>query len=175
MDLCWPLPAFLEHVPAQLASIEEAMSVVLDLVDRNVEEGGGPFAALIVDGQGRVLGAGCNRVLPAACSVLHAEMVAIMSAQARLNSHDLRPWGAHLLSSCEPCAMCLGALPWAGIVDLSYAASAAAAESIGFDEGAKPQPWQRGLQERGIAVHPPLQTARACAQLQAYGRLQRLY
>ncbi len=175
MQLSWSLPDWLDQLPEHFASPAAAMDEVLDLVDRNVAAGGGPFAAVLLDARGGVLAAGVNRVLAAGCSVLHAEMVAIMRAQARLHSHDLRPQAAHLVSSCEPCAMCLGALPWAGVSALSYAACAADAEAIGFDEGAKPQPWQDGLRVRGIEVHPPLASARAVQQLQDYGRQHRLY
>ena len=57
-----------------------------------------------------------------------------------------------LATSAEPCAMCLGAVPWSGVRHLSCAARGEDAEAIGFDEGDKPRDWPRTLEERGISV-----------------------
>ena len=40
--------------------------------------------------------------------------------------------GCQLYASCEPCPMCLGAIYWAGIDGLYYAASREDAQAAGF-------------------------------------------
>ncbi len=57
-----------------------------------------------------------------------------------------------LVASTEPCAMCLGAIPWSGIRSIVYAARDEDARSCGFDEGAKPKDWIEQLEKRGILV-----------------------
>ena len=125
---------------------------VVALSRQNVDHNGGPFAALVTDGEGRLLGLGVNRVVDAGCSHWHAEMVAIALAQRTVQSRDLRGSGAILYSSCEPCAMCIGAILWSGVRELVYAALDEDARAIGFDEGPKRDGWQDYLRARGIAV-----------------------
>jgi tRNA(Arg) A34 adenosine deaminase TadA len=73
-----------------------------------------------------------------------------------------------VFSSTEPCAMCLGAIPWSGVGALVTAASDGDARAIGFDEGAKPADWKAGLQERGIGVTDLLLRERAVQVLRRY-------
>jgi tRNA(Arg) A34 adenosine deaminase TadA len=80
---------------------------------------GGPFGAAVFQMEsGKLIAVGMNRVVPLKNSTLHAEMVAFMTAQARLGSHSLglSELPAHeLVTSCDPCAMCLGAVLWSGV------------------------------------------------------------
>jgi len=139
------------------AGAEDRMRLAIDLSRRNVEQGtGGPFGAAVFqrDG-GRLIAAGVNLVVAGGCSVLHAEIVAIMGAQRALGSHDLGASGlpaCELATSTEPCAMCLGAIPWSGIRSVICGADGADAESIGFDEGDKRPDWPGRLEARGIRV-----------------------
>jgi tRNA(Arg) A34 adenosine deaminase TadA len=57
-----------------------------------------------------------------------------------------------LVSSTEPCAMCLGAVVWSGVRRLVCGARERDARAVGFDEGPKPEPWIGALAARGIAV-----------------------
>jgi tRNA(Arg) A34 adenosine deaminase TadA len=57
-----------------------------------------------------------------------------------------------LVSSTEPCAMCLGAIPWSGVRGLVCGARDEDARAAGFDEGTKPANWAKALDERGIEV-----------------------
>lgn len=151
-----------------------AMGFAVALSRRNVQEGGGPFAALVLDAQGRLLTAGVNRVVDQANSVLHAEMVALMLAQQKLGTHDLRRAGPlTLVTSCAPCAMCLGAIPWAGVARVVCGARGADAEAIGFDEGDKPAEWVRKLQARGIEVVEDVARAAAAEVLREYAAQQK--
>jgi tRNA(Arg) A34 adenosine deaminase TadA len=95
-----------------------------------------------------------NLVEPAQCSIAHAEMVAIALAQQTIGSFDLGQGQVtrELVTSTEPCAMCLGAIPWSGVRRVLSGARGADASAIGFDEGAKPADWIGELTRRGIAV-----------------------
>ncbi|SFM40376.1 nucleoside deaminase [Halopseudomonas yangmingensis] len=154
------LPAWLaqiNHQPPEVANEEAAMQLLLQIVQRNVADGGGPFAAAVLDPQGRLLSIAANRVVQLHSSLWHAEMLALLLAQRRIAEHQLGAIGAcTLVSSCEPCAMCLGAIPFAGIRRLVCAARGEDAEAIGFDEGCKPPDWQAGLHSRGISIRTDL-------------------
>src|SRR5688500_17974614 len=107
------------------ASPEERMRLAIELARQNVlNDTGGPFGAAIFEkASGRLVDVGVNRVVPLNNSLLHAEIVAFMMAQARLRSYSLRAakLPAHeLVTSCEPCAMCLGACQWAGVDRIVY-------------------------------------------------------
>ncbi len=185
LNLC--LPAWIQHEEALLTqpllSVEQRMDWVLNLGDKNIHcqhpSQGGPFAAAVFDADDhRLVAAGVNLVLPAGCSVLHAEIVALIQAQQRLGCHRLdliEGRRFELVSSTEPCAMCLGAIPWAGIHRLVCGARDEDARAIGFDEGDKPEDWQKKLADRSIAVETGVCREAAVALLQgyrdAYGRL----
>ena len=97
----------------------------------SVTEGGGPFGCVIVR-DGRIVGQGANRVTLDNDPTAHAEVVAIRDACRRLGSFQLA--GCDVYASCEPCPMCLGALYWARRRRVFYAATAADAAAVGFDD-----------------------------------------
>lgn len=148
------------------------MDFVIGLAARSAEEGGGPFAAAVFDAaDGRLLGAGVNRVVASRCSAAHAELVALSAAQRRLGGYDLGGAGmpfCELLSSAEPCLMCQGAVLWSGVRRLYYAATEADVAAIGFDEGPKHPHWAEELRRRGIEVVGGLRRVEAAAVLAAY-------
>ena len=159
--------------PAMLTDDESRMAFVLELTRRNVVHGtGGPFGAAVFEAaSGRLLSVGINLVTCSRCSVAHAEIVALASAQQLLGHYDLGfavPGGCILVSSAEPCAMCLGALPWAGIARLVCAARDEDVRAIGFDEGDKPAEWPALLQARGIGVTRDLMREEAVTVLELY-------
>jgi tRNA(Arg) A34 adenosine deaminase TadA len=155
------------------ASAEERMDLVLELARRNCSrKTGGPFAAAVFELEsGRLIAVGLNLVVAAGCSVAHAELIALMLAQQRLGSFTLNAPGlpaCDLVSSTEPCAMCLGALPWAGIRRLVCGARDEDARAIGFDEGDKPADWVRLLERRHITVLRDVRREAARRILQDY-------
>ena len=155
------------------ATVEERMRLVIDLSRRNVARGtGGPFGAAVFEVEsGRLVAPGVNLVESANCSVVHAEIVAIAIAQQVLGRYDLGGDGmpvCELVSSAEPCAMCLGAIPWSGVRRLICGARDEDARYIGFDEGAKPPDWVASLEARGIAVLRDVLREEARAVLQHY-------
>lgn len=161
----WPAPGTV------LTTAEERMRLVIDLAQRNVEQGGGgPFGAAVFElGSGRPVALGVNLVLSQRCSVLHAEIVALVLAQRVLGTHDLSGGaGCELVTSVEPCAMCLGAVPWSGVRSVVCGARDEDARAVGFDEGHKPLDWSDGLTARGIRVTCDVLRSEAAAVLQRY-------
>lgn len=131
------------------------MRFAIALANENIrQKTGGPFgAAIFTIDTHELIAPGVNCVLSSQCSVLHAEMVAIMLAQKiagsfTLSRQDLPP--VELVTSIAPCAMCLGAVPWSGIRRLVCGGRDEDARGIGFDEGAKVDSWIESLKERGI-------------------------
>ncbi|MCL4866210.1 MAG: nucleoside deaminase [Gemmatimonadales bacterium] len=119
---------------------EERVALAVHLASENVRHGtGGPFGAAIFNAAtGALVGLGINLVTTRRNCALHAEMVAFMVAQGRVGSHTLHlPGGAShdLATSCEPCAMCLGAVLWSGVRRVLSAATREDAIALGFDEG----------------------------------------
>jgi tRNA(Arg) A34 adenosine deaminase TadA len=166
--------AFMATRPVSLATLEERMTLATSLARENVKNGGGPFGAILVeiDG-GRVVAPGINLVVPLNCSLAHAEMVAISIAQQMAGTFDLGAPGLpalQLVTSTEPCAMCLGAIPWSGIRSLACGARGEDAKRIGFDEGDKPDGWPETLARRGIAVHRGICKEEAAGVLADYAR-----
>ena len=169
------VPGFLARLPASLDSPEERMRVAISLAEANVANGsGGPFGAVVVTADsGRVVAAGVNRVEPAACSSAHAEIIALSLAQQRLGSAslaDTRLGPLELVSSCEPCAMCLGAIPWSGVRSVLCGATKADAEAVGFDEGDRSEAWLDRLEQRGIVVRTGVLRQAAAEVLERYAR-----
>ncbi len=147
------------------------MDFVIQLSKQHViQQTGGPFAAAIFDMDNQqLLSVGVNIVIPGHNCTNHAEMVAITLAQQSLHTHNLGQHGHfEMLSSCEPCAMCFGALPWSGIKHLAYAATSADAQGIGFDEGAKHPHWIQELKKRDLSVTPEIHREQAVSVLKTY-------
>lgn len=144
---------FLPRPETVFPDVKERMELVIALARANIEnKTGGPFGAAIFDMEtNRLISVGMNLVETTNCSVLHAEVVAIILAQKRLGSYDLGA-NCELITSVEPCAMCLGAIPWSGIKRVVCGARDEDARSIGFDEGDKPAEWINSLEKRGIEV-----------------------
>ena len=122
-----------------------------------VNESGGPFGAAIFDGkENTLLSVGVNTVVRQNCSINHAEMLAIIFAEEKLKSHRLDIQSttyAVLVSSSQPCAMCFGAILWAGIKKLIYCSSREdVIRHTGFDEGPLPDDWVQEYRNRNIKV-----------------------
>ncbi len=88
---------------------------------RSMSHGNHPFAALLVDAQSRVLIEAENGYMPARDATAHAERLAATQACISI-APEIRA-AATLYSSAEPCAMCAGAIYWAGIGRVVYGLS----------------------------------------------------
>jgi tRNA(Arg) A34 adenosine deaminase TadA len=118
----------------------ERMGVALECARQNVLRGsGGPFGAAVFEaGPGTLVAVGVNLVAPLNNSCLHAEVVALMMAEAVLGTYVLHGGDLpvyELYASCEPCAMCLGAAHWSGVRNVVWSALRDDARRLGFDEG----------------------------------------
>ncbi|GAC1649011.1 MAG: nucleoside deaminase [Gemmatimonadaceae bacterium] len=136
---------------------DERMALVITLAEENVlRHTGGPFGAAVFEVEtGALVAVGVNSVLRLNNCTLHAEMVALMMAAHRRASYTLSEsiGPAHeLISSCEPCAMCLGATLWSGVRRLVYAATREDARALAFDEGPVFPESYRYLERRGIEI-----------------------
>lgn len=154
-------PRWAEEVLAVYARLPDELSrmrLAVDLARENVvSRTGGPFGAVIVDERtGALLALGVNGVERLDSSLAHAEIVALADAESRLRRFSLAsgPERYALYSSCEPCAMCLGAILWSGVPRVVYAAHREDAEAIGFDEGPMLPDAAGYLRRRGIMLEP---------------------
>lgn len=162
---------FIDAWDKPLDTVKERMVLAVTLSAENIrQQTGGPFAALVVDEDKKELVAvGLNLVTSVGLSIAHAEMVALSLAQVRVGDWNLATAGhLQLVSSCEPCAMCFGAVPWSGVKSLVCGAGKADAEAVGFDEGDKPADWVRSLQRRGIVVQTGVLRQKAVQVLADY-------
>ena len=107
------------------------MREAIRLASANVENGGGPFGAVIARG-GEIIATGVNRVTANCDPTAHAEVSAIRAAAQKPGTFNLS--GCEIYSSCEPCPMCLGAIYWARLDRLFYGNTKADAARIGFDD-----------------------------------------
>lgn len=104
----------------------------IQLAANNVKEKkAGPFAAVIVK-EGNIIAEAANAVTHLHDPTAHAEIQAIRLACKHLNHFSLE--GSVLYSSCEPCPMCLGAIYWARISRVVFAATQFQAANAGFDD-----------------------------------------
>lgn len=170
------LPAWAESAvdwERRYESDEEKMRVAIALSRINVEqETGGPFgAAVFAPETGRLVGIGVNSVVRLNSSTLHAEVVALMLAEQQLASFSLAAPGLprhELVTSCEPCAMCLGATLWSGVKRLVCGATRSDATRLGFDEGPVFSASYEYLAHAGIEIAREVCRAEARAVLELY-------
>lgn len=153
--------------------ITSRMSFVLEAARQNATtRTGGPFAAAIFESEsGKLVSLGVNLVQREKLSILHAEIVAMMVAQRSLDTYDLGQEGLpplELVTSAEPCALCLGAIPWSGLRRVVIGARDQDVRDIGFDEGPKPPDWQGEFERRGIEVITDVHRSYAVDILKAY-------
>lgn len=107
------------------------MRRAIELSIENVENGGGPFGAVIVK-EGEIVATGVNRVTASCDPTAHAEVSAIRAAAQKLGTFNLS--GCEIYTSCEPCPMCLGAIYWARLDKMYYGNNKTDAKEIGFDD-----------------------------------------
>ncbi|MEO5365513.1 MAG: nucleoside deaminase [Magnetococcus sp. WYHC-3] len=121
------------HHPVDM-TVRQHLDLALRLAREKMLAGeGGPFGAVIADSaSGALVTTGWNQVLVSGDPTAHAEVVAIRRAAALRGGYNLAGWT--LYSSCEPCPMCLGAVYWAGLDAVWFAASRLDAAQAGFSD-----------------------------------------
>jgi guanine deaminase len=103
----------------------------IELAGFSLENGGGPFGAVIVR-EGKIISEAFNRVVLDNDPTAHAEILSIRQASSSIRSHDLSD--CVIYSSSEPCPMCLAAIYWAGIKKVVYATDRYDAARAGFND-----------------------------------------
>jgi len=92
-----------------------------DVARRAIGHGNHPFGAVLVDRAGNVLIETENAYMPSRDGTAHAERLLATQACTTLPQDVLRR--TTIYCSAEPCAMCAGAIYWAGIGRVVYGLS----------------------------------------------------
>ena len=108
---------------------KEYMREAIRLADESVQNGGGPFGAVIVR-NGEIVAGSANSVTRDNDPTAHAEVNTIRQACKKLGTFDLSD--CVIYTSCEPCPMCLGAIYWARIKRIYYGNTKKDAADINF-------------------------------------------
>jgi len=114
-----------------MIEINNLASQSVRLAVENVLNEGGPFGCIIVR-NGEIIATGVDRVTFDNDPTAHAEVMAIRAACTKLHTYQLDD--CDLITSCEPCPMCMGAAYWARVKAVYYVATKADAASAGFDD-----------------------------------------
>ncbi|MFK4381465.1 nucleoside deaminase [Bradyrhizobium sp. USDA 223] len=100
---------------------EHFLRLSFAVAGRSLTHGNHPFGCIVVDADGKVLIEAENGYMPDHDGTAHAERLAATQASRTLDREVLAK--ATLYSSAEPCAMCAGAIYWAGIGRVVYGLS----------------------------------------------------
>ena len=103
--------------PDELAAMRLAIAASREALDA----GDGPYGATLVSAAGKILQVARNTKVTSGDSSAHAEMVAVREVAARLGADAVK--GSTVFASGEPCAMCAGAMFWAGVKRVVYGAT----------------------------------------------------
>lgn len=95
------------------------MRLAIEASRAALQRGDEPYGACLVAPDGHVLLVAGNEQHSTHDCTAHAEMVLVRRALAELGAASLQ--GATVHASGEPCAMCAGALYWAGVAHVAYA------------------------------------------------------
>jgi tRNA(Arg) A34 adenosine deaminase TadA len=110
-----------EAAPGDAASDETFLRRTFEVARRSIAHGNHPFGAILVDDKANVLIETENGFMPAHDGTAHAERLLATEACRTLDKAVLAK--STLYSSAEPCAMCAGAIYWAGIGRVVYGLS----------------------------------------------------
>ena len=128
---------------------EKFMRLAIEKSLESVDNGGGPFGAVVVK-DGEVVAIASNSVTIDNDPTAHAEVNAIRMACKKLGTFDLS--GCEIYASCEPCPMCLASIYWARIGKLYYANTKVDADKIGFSDSFIYEEFAKPESERSIKV-----------------------
>jgi tRNA(Arg) A34 adenosine deaminase TadA len=98
---------------------EQLLRDAIAVAGKAREHGNHPFGALLGNAAGNVLLTAENTVVTGSDATGHAETNLVRLASSRFSPPELA--ALTLYSSAEPCAMCSGAIYWAGIGAVVYA------------------------------------------------------
>lgn len=98
-----------------------AMQLAIQASQHALDAGNMPYGATLLSATGELLHVAANNQNTSGDFTGHAEMVLLREASIRLGRESLR--GTTVFASGEPCAMCSGALYWAGVKRVVFAAT----------------------------------------------------
>ncbi|WP_280269946.1 nucleoside deaminase [Nocardia wallacei] len=107
------------------------MDEAIKVATNSVANGGGPFGSLVTK-DGEIVAIGHNRVTANLDPTAHGEVSAMRAACQELGTFSLE--GCVLITSCEPCPMCLSSALWARVDRILYSADRHDAAVAGFDD-----------------------------------------
>ena len=125
------------------------MSRAIELSIESVNNGTGPFGAVIVKNE-KIIAEGSNKVTSTNDPTAPGEIVAIREACKKINNFSLK--GFELYSTCEPCPMCLSAIYWARIDKVYFANTRQDAQKIDFDDSLIYSEFQKNIDKRKIPM-----------------------
>jgi len=102
-------------------SDEKGLRLAFAVAARAREHGNHPFGAVLVDRLGKMLLESENGYMPECDMTAHAERLLATAASRQYRPAELARCTMYV--SAEPCAMCAGAVYWAGIGRVVYALS----------------------------------------------------
>ena len=105
----------------QAQADEHFLARTFEVARRAMANGNHPFGAVLVDRNRKVLCEAENGYMPARDGTAHAERLLATQACRTVSPEVLAD--ATMYSSAEPCAMCAGAIYWAGIGRVVYGLS----------------------------------------------------
>ncbi|RKR74684.1 nucleoside deaminase [Frondihabitans australicus] len=111
-----------EQPVASTAPTERDLEILRETIavsTRSVEHGNHPFGAVLVDASGEIVLEAENTVVTGDDCTGHAETNVVRAAWQRFGGEALAAYS--LYTTCEPCAMCSGAIYWSGIGRVVYA------------------------------------------------------
>jgi tRNA(Arg) A34 adenosine deaminase TadA len=100
----------------------------IELAEQAAGHGNFPFAALLVDAEGRVLAHAENTVATEGDCTGHAELNLMRDASRRLDRDLLATCTVY--ASAEPCAMCAAAIYWGNVRRVVFALSCETVQAI---------------------------------------------
>ncbi len=106
--------------PKKSDQILAFMQLVFEEVERAIQEGNPPFAALITDSDNNIITIARNQQNTKKICIAHAELEAISNACVILCQKQLT--GCKIYTNAESCAMCSGAIIKSGISHVFYGA-----------------------------------------------------
>lgn len=131
--------------------MRRAIELARDGMNKNE---GGPFGAVIVK-NGQIIGEGNNLVTSANDPTAHAEIMAIRNACKNQNTFQLA--NCEIYCTCEPCPMCLGAIYWARIEKIYFAANRLHAANASFDDSFIYDAFDLKTEDRSIKTYQLLE------------------
>lgn len=153
------------------AADHAAMSQAIEASRQALAAGDMPFGATLASPTGEVLWVARNTQVSTQDCMAHAETVLVQQAQKTLGPQALQ--GATVYASGEPCAMCSGALFWAGVRRVVFAATTQdIAQTLGGPVLPATAQQVLGAGTPAVQVQGGLQRSDALAVLQAKAAAQ---